>query len=170
MGSVNPSLFGDIMSEINLTWLASGNVLLLAFACLCYSLGGREGGPGKGIRRFVASAIIAIAINGTAYFLGKWVWQLLFLFPICILTFIQGYGGHSMPKIIQRILIVATSLLSGFLCMYSINGGVWLFAIHAVVALTTVIFALKNPIVAAAEEVLVCLLLFAIPLFYPFVI
>ena len=104
------------MSETMIGWLASGNIGLLAIACGLYQWGGREGGPGKGVRRFGASVIIFSAINGSSLILGNWSEWLLSVYALAILTFIQGHGGNSIPKIIQRILIVATTLGCGTLC------------------------------------------------------
>lgn len=155
------------MSETIIGWLAAGNIGLLSLACGLYQWGGRSGGPGKGVRRFGASFIIFSAINATAGILGLWVPLLLAVYPMAIFTFIQGYGGNSLPKIIQRILIVITSLGCGALCAW-IFGCWWLMIIHGIVASASVFFAIKNPIQAAAEEVMVCFLLYGICLFYPF--
>jgi len=159
------------MSEINVTWLAFGNMIALSFATLCYSLGGRAGGPGKWIRRFFASFILAVAINVTAVLFGKWWWPLLFAYPLLVVEYLLGYGGSTIPqRCFKRFLIVLLSAGIGVLLMFSLGGGLWLFIIQIIVGLTTVIFGVRNPVHAAAEENLVCFLNSGILLFYPFIV
>lgn len=158
------------MTETSIGMIAAGNVAALSVACALYQLGGRDGGPGKSLRRFVASFVIAVAINVTAFLFGKWSPLLLLVYPFKIAEYHLGYGGSTViQRCVKRFLIVAISCLTGLLLIYILKGGFLIFVIQVIVGLMTVFFGWKNPIHAAAEEVMVCFINSGILLFYPFI-
>jgi len=157
------------MNEYHIGYAAVVGLVGLAAGCLLYMLGGRNN---KALRRFVASFILSATVWGNALYMGTFGWLMLLLYPVKILEFVQGYSAdHGMPAPLKRLLVVLTSLAGGVLCAYSIGGVAWFVLIlHALVGIGTVMFAVKNPFAAAAEEPLVCAMNNLVLMFYPFVI
>lgn len=155
------------MNEYTIGFIACGNLVALAIAAMAYMCGGRKN---KWIRRYIGSFIIALAINLTTVYFDKWSAWLLLLYPALILQFSMGYGvSGAMPKWIKRMIISIVSILTGVFLCYILGGGYWLLIVHAIVGLSTVFFSSKNPIFAAAEEPLICVLNNLLLLFYPFI-
>jgi hypothetical protein len=156
------------MNEYNIGYLAVGNLACLILACLFYMLGGRSG---KWRRRFVAPIFIAVALNVSSLLLSKYSFYLLLAYPLSMAMFILGYGGDDkIARIIKRILVAILSVFIGVLLCILFQSGWWLLAINFLVAIGSVMFAIKNPIAAASEEVLVCALLNLVMMFYPFIV
>lgn len=156
------------MSEYTIGYIATGSLIGLAVACLLYMLGGRRH---KAIRRFGGSFVIALTVNLASFFMGIYSFWYLLIYPLKIGEFSMGYGGHSLPRQVQRGLIVATSALCGLIFCLTMGGMAWIvLAIQVIVGAITILFAFKNPIWAAAEEVLVCVLNNGVLIFYPFLV
>ena len=154
------------MTEYQLGYLAGGNVVAVAIACLLYMMGGRKN---KIIRRLGGSFVIAAAVNVTAYILNVWSLFLLIVWPLKAGEFCLGYSNNKGKGWIKRIYITALSLTCGAFLCWVFGGGWWLLIIHALMGAGTVLFAFKNPLPAPVEEILVCLLNSTIILFYPFI-
>jgi len=154
------------MNEYHIGYLAIGSLSGLVLASLFYMLGGRNM---KSLRRFGGSFFIAATIWAVSILMGKFSFWYLLIYPIKIGEFSLGYGGHSLPSPIQRVIITATSCLCGLIFCLLYGGVAWiLLALQAFVGLSTTLFAFKNPIWAAAEEPLVCFLNNLVLIFYPF--
>jgi len=152
------------------TWLGTipfiGTVIL-AFGCLLYMLGGRDG---KWKRRFIGSLICATAIWVETLLLSVFTWKQLAVYPLLAIAFSLGYGAEiPIIKIIKRSIVVLCSLLTGLLFCLTIGHTAWLILpIQVVVAAVSIWLGVKNPIPAAAEEYFVCLFLTECNLLYPF--
>ncbi len=154
-----------------MVWVIGGGFIGVVVAAVMYGLGGREGGPGKGIRRFGASFVLALTVNLLAIAVSNWNWWLLCLYPLLIGQFVLGYGGNSgIPKMVQRAMISVIAIGTGAFCCWIFGGNYWLLIIHACMSLPTIMFSFKNPIAAAAEEPLVCVLNNLMLSIYPFII
>lgn len=154
------------MSEYSIGYLAVGNVVALAIACLFYMMGGRAN---KWLRRYIGSFILALSVNITSLLLGHWSPFLLILYPIFIGCFSLGYGGDDTgARIIKRIIVASASLAAGVLMAW-LFGCWWMLIPQVLCSATTILFAIKNPIQAAAEEPLVCILNSGVLLFFTFV-
>lgn len=156
------------MNEYTIGYTACGSIVGLALAAALYMAGGRNN---KGIRRFGASFIIMATVVGASLMMGKFSWWLIALYLMKILEFAQGYGvSGNTPKWLKRLIIAATSLMSGvFLCI--VFGGGWmLLPLHLWLGLATTQFSVQNPVHAAAEEPLVCILNNLVVIFYVFIV
>lgn len=157
------------MTEITTGNLAVVAILALALTCWCWMRGGRSD---KWIRRYIGGSVLSLTaiglLNSMSHY-SHWLWLLV---PITIASFSMGYGGdYHNEKIERRILFATCNLISGALLVILLGGNaIWLFMVHMMMAYLTVYFAVKNPIHAAAEEVLVCLMLNTCVLMYAFVI
>lgn len=154
------------MNEYSIGYLAIGNIVAVAVTCLCYMLGGRAN---KWIRRYIGSAVLAAAVNVTALLLNTWSAWLLIVWPMTIGMFTRGYSNNSGTGWIKRICIGIISVLIGCFLCWVFDGGWWLLIIHGALCAGTVLFSFKNPLPAAAEEPLVCLLNSTMIVFYPFI-
>ena len=156
------------MKEINITHIAALSGLGLVIGSWCYSLGGRDE-VSKAVRRFVTPAILTCTIMLTGWLMGNFSWWMVCLYGFICLTLIQGYSGDSGHGLIKRLGIVATSVLTGaFLCLLIGKG--WILLIpHTVISGTTVMYSIKNPLRAAAEEFVIAMCNFMILMFYVFV-
>lgn len=155
------------MSEIALQYIVFGNICALALSSLFYGLGGMDGG--RVMRRFISPAIIFLSIVVTSLILHKWSYLILAVLPVLILRNSLGYSGdRGMPSWVKRSLIATLSIVSGILLCIAFSGGWFLLILHGFVAMSTVFFAFKSPIVARAEEPLICLLLNVCTIMYPF--
>lgn len=157
------------MSEYSIGYLACGSLAGLVIAAVLYMMGGRDN---KALRRYGASAIIAATINIVAWLMGVWFAWLLLIFPLKIAEFSLGYGGDdSLTRGFKRALVVGVSLLSGLIFCVTWGGvAYWYLALQAFVGAGTIFFAFKNPIAAAAEEPLVCVLNNCVLMLYPFIV
>lgn len=155
------------MSELSLQYLAFGNMIALAISSLFYGIGGMPNG--RVFRRFASPAIIFVAIVATSLFLHKWSFWILAALPLLIVRNCLGYSAdHGMPSWVKRALISLMSVATGVILCIGFSGGWWLLIVHGIVSLSTVLFALKSPIVARMEETIICVLLNAVILCYAF--
>jgi len=157
------------MSEYTIGLIACLSLVGLAISAYLYMLGGRSN---KWIRRFIASFVITGTVALASHFMGCFSWWILALYPLKCAEFIQGYGvSGTRPKWLKRLTIAGTSLAYGVGLCFILGGSAWyLLTIHLWLGLCTTQFAFKNPVHAAAEEPLVCMLNNLIVVFYPFAV
>ena len=157
------------MNEHSEMWLGTipvfGMLLIIAGAWL-YQAGGRSG---KWKRRFLGSFIVSSSIWGVSYLLGNFSWWLVALYPLCIGSFVLGYGSdNTWGKIGRRATVASASLMSGILLAVVFSA--WgVFPIEVATASLTIYLGVKNPIQAAPEEFFICVLLWLPKLMYCFV-
>jgi len=154
------------MSETMLGTVPVAGMLLLTLGAWLYMLGGRNG---KWKRRFIGSLCVSSAIWVECLLLGKFSYALLFIYPLCIGSFVLGYGADVWgDKVRKRGIVVLASLMSGLILAYTL--GAWdVFPIEVVIASVTIYLGTKNPIQAAPEEFFICMLLWMPKLMYAFV-
>lgn len=157
------------MNEYTLIWEITGGALGLVIASMLYSLGGRSG---KWKRRFIASAILTAVVNVISALHSIWTPWMLCLYPILTIGFSLGYGGTDdlALKIFKRSYCASFIVLAGVLMAYLLGGNAWWVLIaHAGVAGFSVFLGTKNMLPAAVEEFMVCFVLNAFLITYPFV-
>lgn len=156
------------MNETQIGNLAAGSLLGLTIASTLYMLGGRSH---KWLRRYVASFVLAMTINGTSAMLGKWNPLLLLIYPLLVFGFSLGYGGDTVwSKVLRRMAYAIGVLSAGLVASIALVGNAWwVLPFHAGVALFSTYLGVRNPIHAAAEEVFVCTTLNLGLIAYPFV-
>ena len=156
------------MNEYTLIWQITGSSLGLILACMFYSLGGRDG---KWKRRIIASLILALTVNVVCLINGIWKPLMLAIWPILITSFSLGYGSDELHiKIMKRAYCALATVMAGLLMAFILGGNAWLVLIsHAIVGLVSVYLGTKNPLPAAIEEFMICLVLNAFLITYPFV-
>jgi hypothetical protein len=156
------------MDEYLTVYQFTGGMVGLTIATLLYMLGGRAG---KWKRRFVGSFILAATVNILFAVRGSWQPAFLGIWPLLIAGFSLGYGGDVLGvKLLRRSLYAAGVLASGVLTAYFLGGNAWWVLVpHAGVGLWSIYLGIKNPIEAAAEEGLICVLLNLGIIAYPFV-
>lgn len=158
------------MSEFKIMYIAMGSLMGLLLATFFYVLAGRDG-TSKGIRRFGASFVIATTVCLSSFFLGVFSFWFLLSFPIKTLEYVQGYSDNSGFGWLKRLGITLTSCMGGLMFCLVLGGATWwLLPVHFIVGAMTILFSKKNPIFAAAEEPLVCVLNSIVFIFYPFVV
>lgn len=157
------------MNETMIGYMAIGALLGLVAGCLFWMLGGRAK---KWRRRIVGSIIIATTTLLGTFLFGLFELSQLLLYLSLFVGFSFGYGGDNLvEKVIRRTTFAVAVVASGVLMSWTIGGNAWfLLILHAFIGAGTIFFAWKNPIHAAAEEVVVCFLLNGILVFYPFVV
>lgn len=154
---------------MNETWLgtipAIGMILIVIGAWL-YMLGGRRG---KWKRRFIGSFVVSSAIWFVSLLIGNFSWWTIAVYPLCIGSFVLGYGSDTLNgKIVKRGTVVLASLMSGLLLAFVYNA--WaVLPIEIVIASVSIYLGVKNPIQAAPEEFFVCMCLWMPKLIYLFV-
>lgn len=154
------------MSETWLGTIPAIGMLLIIFGAWLYQMGGRSG---KWKRRFCGSFVVSSAIWLVSYLVGNFSWWTLAIYPLCIGSFVLGYGSDKLSgKIIRRGTVVLASLMSGILLAIVYNA--WaVFPIEVIMASLSVYLGVKNPIQAAPEEFFICLMLWVPKLMYVFV-
>jgi hypothetical protein len=157
------------MSEYTILYTAFGSMIGLSLACLLYALGGRDG---KWKRRFIASLILAITVNLASLVMGVFSFWLFLAFPSLIVGFSMGYGADTlMAKIIRRSIYALSVIASGLIfCLVFGGNAWWVLPVHIGVGLFSIYLGVRNPLVAAAEEVFVCALLNIGLCAYPFIV
>jgi len=153
------------VTETHLGTLSFVGSLFIALGSYFYMLGGRNG---KWKRRFIGSFIVCSAIWLVSVLLGNFSWWLTALYPLCIGSFVLGYGSDTTGgKILKRSIVVSASLVSGLLLAFIFNK--WsVVPIEVVIASVTVYLGVRNPIQAAPEEFFVCMCLWLPKLMYLF--
>ena len=139
----------------------------LVLASYFYADGGRSG---KWRRRFLASFILALTVNLLCVFRGIWHWGFLLIFPLLSVSFHLGYGAdETWMKIIRRSIYALGVLASGaiFVLIFG-KSAVWIFLPHAGIGAWSIYMGVKNPLEAAVEEFLICMMLNLGLIAYPF--
>jgi len=154
------------MTEQMLGSIPIVGMLFLTLGAWLYMSGGRSG---KWKRRFLASFVISSGVWLECYLVGKFTWPLVFIYPLCVGSFVLGYGADVWgDKVRKRSIVVAASLMSGLLLAYNLEA--WaVFPLEVVIASLTVYLGVRNPLQAAPEEFFICVLLWMPKLMYPFV-
>lgn len=154
------------MSETQLGSIPVVGMLLLTLGCWLYMKGGRSE---KWIRRFWGSFIVSSAVWVESYLVGNFTWWLMAIYPLCIGSFVLGYGSTTLGgKLRRRATVVLASLVSGILLAYLFNA--WaVLPIEIVVASVSIYLGVRNPIQAAPEEFFVATCLWMPKLMYCFV-
>lgn len=158
------------MTEFGIGSVAAGSVSGVAVATFFWMWGGRAGSPGKWLRRYVSSAVMAFTINVSSVMLGIWDWRLLLVIPALTAGSSLGYGGTTtQEKVLRRSFFAFGMLISGFTCVLVFG---WkslpLLALQVLLGIGSVWIGVKSNMHAAAEEVLVAFLLLGPLAFYPF--
>lgn len=163
------------MNEYTTLYQISGCGLALVLASFLYSLGGRSG---KWKRRFIASAVLSTAVNVACLLRGLWDPLMIVIYLPLMGGFSLGYGDKAfgflttswIHKTIKRFIYASAILMSGVLMAYCLGGNAWWILIpHVGVGLWSIYLGVKNPVEAAAEEFLVCMVLNLFLISYPFV-
>ena len=143
------------MNEYIIGHTFCGGLVGLALATIFYMRGGRYN---KAQRRFIAPAVVMGTVVIQSLILGVFHWALLAIYVFKMLEYIQGYSNKHGMGWLKRIGIALTSIACGvFLC--AVVGANWyLLILHVPLSLATVLFAFKNPLPAAAEEPLICMM------------
>ena len=160
-----------MMTEFGIGTLASISLVGLALACFFYQWGGRDASPGKWLRRFVGSFILASTNVLTSILMGVFSWWFLLSYPLLVAGFSLGYGGDSTPEKVLRRSIYALGVCSaGLVYCFVLGGRAWLLlSLQVAVGLGSVWLGIKSILHASAEEVFICLLLNGIFMAYPFI-
>lgn len=156
------------MTEMTIGTLATAALGGLIVGCYLYMRGGRSG---KWQRRYVGSLAIALTTWLTSYFLGVFEYWHLLVYPALVVGFSFGYGGDTtVKKVIRRTVFAVSVLSAGLVYTLTLGGNAWLvFPLHVGVGVWSIWMGIKNPIHAAAEEVVVCALLNLGLILYPFI-
>lgn len=157
------------MSETMLGLVPLPGMLLILIGAALYQLGGRHG---KWKRRYAGSFCLASSIWLVSALLGRFSLWYLLVYPLTVATFTLGYGADvEWKKWARRLTVVGASLVSSILILIVIgfpSGSGWVVGIELLIASTTAILGVKNPIDAAPEEYFVCLFLWSPKLMYLF--
>ena len=143
------------MNEYVIGFTFCGGLVGLALACMFYMMGGRNN---KALRRFLSPGIITLTMVVQALILGVFHWALLAIYVFKMLEYMQGYSNNSGKGWIKRLGVAATSILAGVFMCYIMGGGWSLLFLHVPMSISTAFFAFKNPVAAAAEEPLICMM------------
>lgn len=149
----------------------AGAGIAVVIASFIYSWSGLQGSPGKWLRRFISSLILASTVNVLCLLRGIWhPWFLAVYLPITG-AFSLGYGSDfTMIKIIKRTLVVLAFCMSGLIFCFTLGGNAWwVLVAHVGIGAGSIYMGVKNPIESAAEMFIVCLLLSVGLICYPFV-
>jgi hypothetical protein len=159
------------MNEFNQGWLFSANMIVACIASVWYWLGGRAGGPGKWIRRYLAPLVLCLAVCLTACVMGKFSWWLLAVYPLTTLGFVLGYGGKNKTwRVIKRVIVAIVLTIPGVLCCMVFGGKAWLLLpVHAVINGLTAYLGTINPLMPTAEEGILGMMFSIVLLGYPFI-
>jgi len=159
------------MSEYTILWIAFGSLIGLVISALLYAIGGRVGGPGKWIRRFVASFILATVVNMASVMMGNYSVWLILAYPGLVASFSLGYGADTLIfKVIRRLIYALGVILSGLIFCFVFGGMCWwVLPFHIGVGLFSVYLGIRNPVPAPVEELFICVLLNLGLVLYPFV-
>jgi len=159
------------MQEMTLLYQITGAGTALILSSFFYSWGGRAGGPGKWIRRYLASFILAATVNVLFVIRGHWSPWFLAIYPCLVLGFVMGYGADSLGmKLLRRSLSAAAILSSGLLIAIVLGGAAWaVFIPHVIVGAGSIYLGTRNPLPAAVEEFMVCMVLNLFLITYAFV-
>lgn len=157
------------MTEPQIGNLIALNGLALVLSCWLYQFGGRFG-TSKLWRRLGSALVLALAVNITAFLLGKHHLPYLLLLPCLFAGFSMGYGANTFQqRLIRRILYAIGVLGSGLIIALTLGDSAWwIFMFHCGIGIWSVWAGLTNPWDAPAEEFIICLLLNLGLISYPF--
>jgi hypothetical protein len=160
------SAMEDAMSETWIGTIPAFGMILIIFGSWLYMMGGRNG---KWKRRFLGSLLVSGSIWLVSGLLGNFSWWLLAIYPLCVGSFVLGYGSDTLGgKLRKRGTVVAASLMSGVLLALVFHA--WaVFPIELAMASLSIYLGVRNPIQAAPEEFFVCMCLWMPKLMYAFV-
>jgi hypothetical protein len=146
------------MNEYLTLYQITGAGIALVLASFLYSLGGRDG---KWKRRFIASLVLATTVITCAILRHHFSWWMLFTYPLLTGGFSLGYGADEWEgKVIKRTIYAAAVCMAGVLMAFLIRGNAfWILPFHIGVGAFSVYLGTKNPIEAAAEEFIICMIL-----------
>jgi len=142
-------------------------LLGLVLGSFCYGLGGRSG---KWRRRICGSFVLAFTVNYVSFLRGVWEWPLVFVWLFLYGAFSIGYGGDSIGVKLRKRTLYALAVCTAGTLFWPIFGPkmLWITIPHLYIGLWSVYFGVRNPIPAAAEEMLICALLNIGLISYPF--
>lgn len=159
------------------TGLVSFDIAIIAVSAILYMLGGTamSFGGQKWIRRFLASFLLAVAVNVTALVIGKWTWQYTLTWPALIFGFSLGYGADRFfTKIVRRSVYALGVISASVFCLWAINWsimGIGILICQVVLGGISVFLGVKNPYSnPPVEQAIICLLLTMFIPFWPFVV
>lgn len=151
------------MSENSLNLIGFLQVLVVAVFSFLYSSGGISG---KWKRRFVAPAVLTVAIVGFSIWQGTFSWIYLISFPLIIGALTLPYGAETtQEKIIKRALY-ALALATAVLPI-AIGSHQWLlYWLHCfMILIVVIVLGVMNPLLARFEETLIGVFVALIPIF-----
>lgn len=156
------------MSEYAIGNLAVGGMLGLTLSTWLYMIGGRAN---KIIRRLGAALVLAVTVNLLSVAMGKWHPLMIAILPSLFAGFSMGYGANvGYLKFVRRLLYCLGVCSAGAIMALALGGNAWMILpLHIGVGLWTIFLGLKNPTLAASEEVFVCALLNIGIIIYPFI-
>lgn len=155
------------MTEYQIVWQSFGAGIGLVIASLLYSLGGRRW---KLIRRIGTSLVLTLTVVVLCLIRNCFYWHFLAMFPLLWITLSIGYGsdGSIWKKVWKRFYCALAVLMAGL--MMAITLDAWsLFIPHVGIGLWSIWFGVRNPVPAANEEFVICMLLNLCLVMYPFV-
>lgn len=153
------------MTELTLGSIPVAGMLLITLGSYMYMRGGRNA---KWQRRFIGSFIVSSGVWVESILMGNFTWWLLALYPLCIGSFVLGYGSDDFSgKLRKRGTVVLASLMSGILLAW-VFGGWAVLPIEITIAMVTIYLGIRNPIPAATEEYFICVCMWMPKLLYVF--
>ena len=122
---------------------------LLVFA-LCYILGGRSGGPGKWVRRYIGPILFTLSCAILALVFGEFSWKILVLLIFApVLT--MPYNSRA-----ERTLYVAAMTGSGMICGLVLGSPLG-YLQAAISFCVGIFFTESHPVPAVCEEGIIAL-------------
>jgi hypothetical protein len=141
------------MNEITLQYIYFSRIIVVALFALLYGLGGMNG---KWKRRFLAPAILTLAICGYSLLMGTFSLVLISFGPLLSAALCLGYGADSFGVKLKKRAIygIATSIAA---IPIAIVTGQWLlFLIHVALNIVgSIMLGTQNPIPARGEETMI---------------
>jgi len=150
-------------------------LLFVVAACFFYMWGGRD--PlqpwmGKWLRRFIGSLVLATGANVIALWIACWRWEMLLVYPALCAGFSMGYGGDDfMEKLLRRTVYAAGVVGAGFVMVWAAGwsgNAITVLIVQSICGVGSIVLGIKNPLPAAIEEVMVCIVLTLFIPIYPF--
>jgi hypothetical protein len=142
------------MSEPILQVIEASKVLWAGFGGLLYGLGGTAlPFKSKVLRRYLASAWIALGFGLYGMIQMEFSWWYALCYPLFIGAFSIGYGAVDTKTKILKRLRTALAILTASLPVAYINGAWLLCGVHAMILIVLwQVLGVINPINARAEE------------------
>jgi hypothetical protein len=126
-------------------------ILTIVPFVLAYVVGGRKH---KWIRRFLGAALLAAAVMGFAYWVGRFTWWLLPAFIPMAIGLSLGYGGTHDPseKVAKRFVYGVVIGLTG-VAVGLVTGNIFVGTCQlAIATAASVFYGVFNPLRAVEEE------------------